>query len=152
MQHRLVRTGFSVAACAIIAAGCQSAGGPPPQPAPAEQAQVASAELCASNMHDVSGHLLQYYLVHQELPPTLEELTSITGAEAARCPATGTAYRYFPDGLRSPDEPRWLVLADPTPSHGGKHSAIVISEPQGRRPLSTTVVLLTPQQMSRFVP
>lgn len=152
MQRRTVCHGLGlcltvVAACALV--GCQAENTSPVQPTPRPAA--AQEELCAAHMHELSGLLLQHYLVHQRLPDTAEALTDLAGSDALKCPVTGTDYLYFPEGLRAPDQPRWLVLVDADRPSAGHRSAIVISEPQGTQPLGMWVVNLSDKQLSQYM-
>lgn len=131
-------------------AGCTSE--PAAAPAPSPALADASIEQCAANMHDLSGYLLQYYVMHRKLPKTLDELRPLADIDRPlplTCPTTAKPYRYVADGLRSESDPRLLLLYETEP-HDGLRNAIVGAEPEGNRPLGMWVIQLDERAFASF--
>ena len=125
--------------CAF-AAGCQMEENSIP---PVQRPSV-RMDPCAERLHDICGHLLLYHSVHNELPPTLEQLrsTSDVPLPSLVCPASGKAYTYNPGGLASPDRKGRLVMYDPEPSHSGMRWAIMVGMPADGGGVTARVILL----------
>ena len=114
----------------------------PPQPGE----PPSSADECASRLHDVSGLLLQYYLLNRQLPATLEDLVPLADAGVEvnlNCTASGQPYVYTPGGRRAPGSERVLVLYDPIPAHNGFRWAVTMTPPVPGQAWATWVVPLT---------
>jgi hypothetical protein len=115
------------------AAGAATATGGGGRPVAATQPAAAGLndadETCAANLEEITGSLLAYYSVHQQLPAALESVPRVSPSGikiSLTCPVSGKRYVYRPDGLRSPvfieqnGESRVagiLILYDPEPSH-----------------------------------
>lgn len=138
---------------AAALAGCQTER-VPGNPARAQQKPV-TIDGCSDNMHDLSGCLLQYYVLHQEFPATLEELRPLVDPDQKlplTCPVSGKAYLYTPRGLHAMGETRSLVVYDATPAHDGKRWAIAAAPRKGTEPLGLWVVQLTESQFIKYIP
>jgi hypothetical protein len=111
----------------------------PVPPAPATDA-------CAGNLHELSGLLLEYYLVHRDLPESLDAAIALADAlqpVSAICPASGQPYVYSAAGLVAAGESRRVVVMDPQPSHDGGRWALVTVPRDARTPLGLWVVKLS---------
>src|SRR5439155_27091496 len=101
--------------------------------------------------HEASGALLLYYAQHRDLPPSLEVLEKVPGAEDAGemiCPVSHEPYVYNPGGLPAPGQPPGarLVLYDAHPAHAGHRWAVAILPPDGVGPLVAKVLLIPESQ------
>ena len=134
----------------LFIAGCNSQ--PAAAPAPAPALASASIEQCAANLHDLSGYLLHYYVLHRKLPATLDELRPLAAIDRPLplvCPTSGKPYVYFAQALRSDTDPRWLLLVETEP-HDGIRNAIVGADPEGNRPLGLWVIHLDEKAFASF--
>lgn len=101
------------------------------------------ADECAGRLHDLSGLLLQYYLLNRRLPDRLEELAPLADAGTdvdLTCTASGQPYVYTPGGRGAPGTDRLLVIYDPTPAHNGYRWAVTMVPPVPGQALATWVV------------
>lgn len=133
-----------------------------PQQAPAKQQvttpaaqapskQVAAAhdpnlDPCAIRLHDLSGPLLLYYSSHLRFPDSLDDLKAMPGFSDIGpfvCPVSNQPYDYTPDGVPSPDDGWFIILADSTPAHDGLRWAVSIRKPELGGSLVTKVIILT---------
>src|SRR5439155_17816913 len=82
-----VRTAIVVALAWIAAAGCAPSNPPvssrPPITSPTATPLDPNHDPCAMRLHEASGALLLYYAQHRDLPPSLEVLEKVPGAEDA---------------------------------------------------------------------
>lgn len=140
------RRGLWWVALAGLAAGCQAQ----QASAPAVQRPSVRMDPCAQRLHDICGHLLYYHLVHNKLPPTLEDLkpTGDLPLPPAVCPVSGRPYVYNPVGLASPDRRGRLVMYDPQPSHSGMRWAIMVSTPADGTSVTARVILLPEREFA----
>ena len=96
-------------------------------------------------LHDISGAFLLYYLAHQHLPATLDELAAspaLAGMPELVCPVSRRPYLYTANGILMPERNLRIILADPAPSHSRMRWAISIVEPTPNEPLQTKVIAL----------
>lgn len=149
LRHRNPSTSgvFVAAACAgmLALAGCQSAK-VAPAAANSPLAPVAPTDACAANLHEISGLLLQYYLIHRDLPATLDEALALADAlqpVSGVCPVSKKPYRYDRAGLVAPQETRRVVVMDPEPSHDGGRYALVTVPREANTPLGLWVAKLS---------
>ena len=134
--------GLSVG-CQAQPAGATSARVPPPK-------ATGEIEHCAANLHDLSGYLLQYYVMNHKLPDTLGDLKPLAESELPlTCPISQQPYIYIAQGLRSNSDPRWLLIYEPVP-HDGIRNAILGAEPVGNQPLGLWVIQLDNKSFSAF--
>ena len=93
-------------------------------------------------MQDISGALLEYYAINSRLPATLAELNSLSDLDRPltfSSPASGKPFVYAPVGLRSPADPREIVLFDPAVDREGLRWVIKLRRPRGREVAATWV-------------
>ncbi|MDB5321777.1 MAG: hypothetical protein JWN40_3408 [Phycisphaerales bacterium] len=170
MPRDVLRTWtFACVVAGIALAGCKSAPDPTPAPRPivrvnGEQfpsgvpAAAATADKpppiertlksdpCAARLHAISGAMLEFYALHNRLPPTLQDLQSLQDLDQPlefTCTESRQPYVYVPAGLQSPNDTRRIILHDPTPDRAGLRWAIVMQRPRGRQPAAMWVVSLT---------
>jgi hypothetical protein len=122
---------------ALAAAGCQ-------MPAAAGRPSSATIDLCADRLHELSGRLLLYYSLHQELPPTLEDLRGVDPAPMppAVCPTSGRPYVYNRAGVKVPGRDGLAVIYDWTPVHAGMRWCILVEKAAPGEPLTARVLLV----------
>ena len=123
---------------AALLAGCTR----PPAPTPAGSAAV---DLCADRLHDLCGALLEYGVLHQDLPERLQDLPNVGPGTALPlvCPKTGRAYVYNPVGLAVAGREGRLIIYDAVPAHDGKRQGILLEPPQLGKPVIPCVVRLS---------
>ena len=126
---------LAAAVVAIVAAGCQ-------MPATANRPSSATIDLCADRLHDLSGRLLLYYSLHQELPPTLDDLRGVDPAPMppAVCPASGRPYVYNRAGLKIPGRDGLAVIYDWSPVHAGMRWCVLVEAAGPGEPLTARVI------------
>jgi hypothetical protein len=130
-----------------------STGGQPEQSLPIERAL--RSDPVASQLHEISGAMLQYYALNGRLPPQLEDLQPL--ADVGRplileSAATGKPFVYVPAGLQSHDDTRQIVLYDEKPAKSGHRWAILMQRPKGRQGAATWVVPLTESVFRTYAP
>jgi hypothetical protein len=100
---------------------------------------------CAENLQNISEALLLYYIANKHLPPTLPELQPYADAGttlSAKCPTSGEAYAYNPQGLIAPGVHDRLLVYDTQPVHNGHRWAIVMAPPRPAQPMTVFVIPL----------
>jgi hypothetical protein len=126
----------------------------PPPAQPLERAL--KSDPCATRLHEISGAMLTYHAINGRLPADLDQLKSVQGpldsALNFTCPATGQPYVYIPAGLRSPDDPRQIVLHDPSPDPTGQRWVILIHPPRARQAAATWVMRLPETAFQAYAP
>jgi hypothetical protein len=129
------------------------------QQRPASRTNAASAlpaeDECAARLHDLSGLLLQYFLLNKHLPERLEDLAPLADPGTdfqITCPASGKPYVYVPAGLPGSGSGRVLLVYDAVPAHSGIRWVIAASPPQGDQPLSTWVMPFSEQRFRQHMP
>lgn len=137
----------------VLVAGCQTVAAPQ---APVRVKQMPD-DPCATQLHDLCGYLLQYYLVEKRLPTNLDDLKPLVDADqplTLACPVSGQAYTYSARGLIAPGDRRELIVFDASPSHDGKRQAILAAppDPDTARPLSLWVVQIPEQAFKLYHP
>lgn len=151
---------------AMILTGCQtpkpqkSASGNPPMidepSAPVDTrkltpAQLAVVDPCAIRLQDITGAILQFYVVNRHLPEKLEELRTVIdpGAELpVTCPVSHQPYVYTPNGLQSAGRNKRIVLNDAAASHDGNRWCVLMAPIQSGRAPYLEVVLM-PEDLFR---
>ncbi len=148
--HSLAKWSALAAIAAGLVAGCRT------EPAAAGRTPATATnaiDSCASNMHELSGCLLQYYVVNHTLPERLTDLQPMVDFDKKlplACPLNGKAYLYFRDGLIAASEPKRLLVVEPEPIHNGGQWGIVTLPAQGNTPLGLWVVHLSPTAVQQF--
>ncbi|KPJ56331.1 MAG: hypothetical protein AMS16_02580 [Planctomycetes bacterium DG_58] len=135
-SRRRGRTQLLVLLVLGCAAGCRS-------PEPVARPATPAFDPCAERLHEISGRLLLYYSLNRRLPPSLEELRTVTRDEAELtyvCPQSGETYIYRAEGLALPDGAGSLVLYDAVPVHNGGRWGIVVNRNAPGTPLTAGVV------------
>lgn len=142
-----MRTGLLILLAIGLCAGCattadQSSKRPTTPPG---KTLVPNDDPCAARLHELCGVLLLYYVKHESLPPTLDDLKHAPGADAVgdfTCPVSHKPYLYTPTGLPSPASPdAVMIVYDAEPSHAGARLAISITPPLPGGPLVPEVIL-----------
>lgn len=109
---------------------------------------------CSVRLHEISGAMLSYLAIQGRLPRTLDELQSMQGpGEPAlnfTCPTTAEPYVYVPQGLRSPTDPRQIVVHDRSPDAMGLRWVILMQPPKGRQTPATWVMRLPESEFRRY--
>jgi hypothetical protein len=146
-------------AIAICVSGCQSARAPHPaeqrtvtvngaSPGPDASArtdqieQALGANPADVRLQDISGAILEYYAIHDRLPASLADLQSLPDLDRPLnlvSPASGKPYVYVPEGLKSPRDPRQIVVYDAAPDSAGMRYVILLRRPHGRQTAATWV-------------
>jgi hypothetical protein len=173
-MHGDRRTTWPVA-CAVVAlalAGCKSnTDSTPParsivrvngeqfsssaleKPLPLEQ--TLKSDPCAARLHAISGAMLEYYALHNGLPPALQDLQSLADLDQPlqfTCTESGQPFVYVPAGLQSPDDTRRIILHDSVPDRSGLRWVIMMQKPRGRQPAAMWVVSLTEPLFRGYTP
>jgi hypothetical protein len=98
-------------------------------------------------MHDLSGLLLQYYMLNKRLPATLEEVRPLAkGGESTdfNCPGDSRPFVYLPQSPQALAADRVVVYA-PGPAADGKYRAIIMGFPRNLAPAASVVNLSQPE-------
>jgi hypothetical protein len=115
-----------------------------------------NSDPCSVRLHEISGAMLQHVAIHGRLPRTLDELQSMQGpGEPAlnfTCPTTGEPYVYVPQGLRSPADPRQIVVHDRYPDATGLRWVILMQPARARQAPATWVMHLPESEFGRYQP
>lgn len=118
---------------AVSLIGCGSNKKKPEAAAPVVKRAIGGGPLdvCANRLHDISGLLLQYYLINKRMPASLSDLAKLADADqpaVLTCPASGKPYIYDPVGFQVPDKAGVVSIYDPEPSHDGVRWAITLEQ------------------------
>jgi hypothetical protein len=124
-------------------------------PAARHQAPKDLVDPCSVRLEDIEGAMILYYVQHQRLPDSLEELRAaadITVELNFTCPESGKPYIYNPNGLAVPGgNGMRLVLYDATPAHNGYRWAVMASQnKQNQSFLNTFIVNLSEKDFSTY--
>jgi hypothetical protein len=117
--------------------------------------QALKSDPCAARLHDISGAMLEYYALHNRLPPALQNLASLADLDQPlnfTCPETGLPYTYVPAGLASPTDPRLIIAHDAEPHRSGQRWVILLQKPKGRQPALMWVVPMTDADFKSHTP
>jgi hypothetical protein len=129
---------------------CQSSGGSGSARAtPMGQASVIVNDPCGQQLQTISEAILLYYAAHRQLPPTLDDLRTVTDIDAPLvfvCPASGEKYLYDPAGLYAEGKKKHIILYDAKPAHGGARWCIFTDDMKANSAL-TMDVLLVPEDV-----
>ncbi len=146
-----IAAGFILALCAL--AGCQpnppavpNVAGPGMRPGnTGKSASNANTDPCATRLHDLCEPLLLYYALHNQLPPSIDALRQLPGADPSlvwSCPASNLPYVYDAEGIPAGANKGKAILFDAAPSHENMRWAITIIEPLDIGPLVTKVIVM----------
>jgi hypothetical protein len=133
--------------------GEEFSAGPADKAQPLEQ--TLKSDPCAARLHAISGAMLEYYALHNRLPPTLHDLQSLADLDQPlqfTCTESGQPFVYVPAGLQSPDDTRRIILHDPVPDRSGLRWVIMMQKPRGRQPAAMWVVSLTDPLFRGYTP
>jgi hypothetical protein len=146
----LVSVAWMVAAVAVLAAcagtGCGRAAGPAAATAPPDRAAGGVLDVCADQLHELSGLLLLHYGMHGEMPAQLELVTDDPGL--LECPVSGEAYVYAPEGAAM-GETGVLVVYDSVPAHQGRRWGVTIQAGRPFEPMSARVIEVPEEMLAR---
>lgn len=137
----------------VVVSGAQPNTDPAARPDEIEGAIHSDA--CAARLQDISGALLGYYAINNRLPATLAELNGLSDLDrplAFTSPASGRPFTYVPAGLRSPADPRLIVLFDPAVDRQGLRWVIKLRRPRGRDAAATWVERIPNFSFQTYVP
>jgi hypothetical protein len=137
-------------ACAVLLCGCAAPKPPPDASAGAATSQPALSETpdvnrdpCAQRLHDLSGMMLLHVALYDQLPPSLEALKQLPGADAdlqTICPVSGQPYAYTPQGIEIPGVEYRIYAWDSVPAHGTYRWGIqLIPSIAGRPPYANVI-------------
>jgi hypothetical protein len=156
----MTRGWLGVAACVLagLMAGCKGSTDMSPRPVVKMNGQeyrssgqavsmpideALRSDPCAARLHAISGAMLEYYALHNRLPPALQNLASLADLDEPlnfTCPETGRPYVYVPTGLQSPKDSRLIVVHDAETHRSGQRWVILLQKPKGRQAASLWVV------------
>jgi hypothetical protein len=118
--------------------------------------RVLKSDPCATRLHEISGAMLTYQAVRGRMPASLEDLQTVQGVTEGplqlTCPASGEAYVYVPDGLRSAEDARQIVVHDRSADASGFRWVILMQPPRGRQAAATWVMKLGEPAFRAYVP
>ena len=117
--------------------------------------EALKSDPCAARLHAISGAMLEYYALHNRLPPALSDLESLADFDQPLnfvCPESGEGYVYVPRGLKSPTDTRLIVVHDPVPHRSGQRWAILLQKPKGRQPAAMWVVPMSEGEFRAHTP
>jgi hypothetical protein len=139
-------------ACAALLWGCAQPKPAAPGNAPAasntpdtgiEDKPDANRDPCAQRLHDLSGPMLLYVALHDQLPPSLDALKTLPGAEPdlkTNCPVSGQAYGYNAQGIEISGIEYRIYAWDASPAHGTYRWAIqLVPSIAGRPPYANVI-------------
>jgi hypothetical protein len=145
----------------LLLAGCASSQpkhatveGPVARQRPMGDSVLAATDPCAVRMQDISGAMLEYYMLNHHLPAVLQELRGFGDAGTDlnfTCPVSGKPYVYVPKGLSIPNVERLLVLYDAEPVHDGKSWGIVVAPQVGTKPMMAWVIQLNARLLQAYI-
>lgn len=130
---------------------------PPSGRAPTTSAAPIVAATCQGALDEICTALLIHYKVYNRMPDQLEDLRKFKefgNIGDLRCPVSKRPYVYYPQGLRVADEEllrerkepvriaTYVIVADPTPAHGGVRYAIFIQRPEGAEDIQARIGIL----------
>lgn len=124
----------------VMVNGAATDGAAPVRPDQIEQA--IGSNPAAARLQEISGALLEYSAIHGHLPSALTDLQSLPDLEQPLnfvSPTSGTAYVYVPEGLKSPSDPRQIIVYDPAPDATGLRNVILLRRPHARENAATWV-------------
>jgi len=154
----------------MILTGCQSqtppksASGNPPmidEPNPPVDArkltpaQLAVVDPCAIRLQDLTGAMLQFFVVNRHLPERLEELRTVIdpGADLpVTCPVSHQPYVYVANGLQSAGRNKRIMLHDAAASHDGNRWCVLMAPIQSGKAPYLEVVLMPDNLFRTYLP
>ncbi len=165
MLNSMIATAGKFAGCCILGLGllasCQSPQGQNPRRAAGDSAGVISelsppgsadqavgSDPCAARLHDIAGAMLFYFALNKHLPASLSDLQALSDFDnplVFACPHSQQPYVYVPEGLRSVNRPKLIILHDPVP-RDGKRMCILI-QPTGPGAAQSLEVVNLPEPL-----
>jgi hypothetical protein len=128
----------------------------PPSPPTLSIDRALKSDPCSVRLHEISGAMLQYLAIQGRLPRTFDELQPMQGPGEGvlnfTCPTTGEPYVYVPQGLRSPADPRQIVVHDRAPDATGLRWVILMQPAKARQAPATWVMRLPESEFRRYQP
>lgn len=116
----------------------------PPGPTPPNA--VEATDPVASRLHDLSGLLLEYYLINKRMPAGLDELKVLADPTQPTDfvdPRTGQPFVYLPQAARMTSGDTRLVVYAPSPDSQGVYQGVLMRLARGSQVTATWVVSLT---------
>jgi hypothetical protein len=151
----------------LLAAGCQTStpkhaeSAAPATPAPPPAARVdlhtdpaTLTDPCEENLQNLCEAMLLYYTRTKHLPPTLQDLQPYAEAGSPlliKCPTSGEAYVYNPQGLTAAGVHDRLLVYDTEAVHNGHRWGIVMAAPRPGQPITVFVIPLQESLLKAYV-
>lgn len=110
---------------------------------PVSPDQLTSRDACPARLHEIEGALLEYWVDHHQLPPTLADLHAIEPKLELSCPDSHQPYVYVPAGLRKPDAKGRIIVHDPVRNPDGTWWCIMFLDAPSGKSLQTFVEQLS---------
>jgi hypothetical protein len=114
-----------------------------PSGQPISPEELTSKDRCPARLHEIEGALLEFYAVHREFPPSLNDLHSLEPALELNCPDSNLPYVYVPAGLRKPGGTRRIIVHDPVRNRDGTRWCIMLVDTPPGKSQQTLVVQLS---------
>jgi hypothetical protein len=95
---------------------------------PVSADEAVGTDPCEMRLENIEAALLLYYSLKGELPPSLEDLVSLSSDDLdLTCPVSHRPYLYIRGGLPVPASTRLIIICDATPAHGGMRWCITMA-------------------------
>lgn len=110
---------------------------------------------CAERLHNLIGPILQYVVLHRDLPPTLEAVKPLADIDQVidlTCPASGQPYVYVRGGLKHEKQRNLIIVHDAAPSHNSRRWCITMAPRQPGQPLQLEVIDVPEVFFRTYVP
>jgi len=115
---------------------------------------IEATDPIASRLHDLSGLLLEYYLLNKRMPPRLDDLKPLADPGQPTDfadPRTGQPFIYNPAATRmSPGDTR-LVIHAPNPDSSGRYQGVLMRLARGGQVTATWVVTMSAIELQGHV-
>ncbi|MGN6368725.1 MAG: hypothetical protein ACTHN5_10720 [Phycisphaerae bacterium] len=151
----------------LLAAGCQASSPrhaestapvAPAAPAPGRvdlhTDPATLSDPCSDNLQNLCEAILLYFTANKHLPPTLQDLQPYAEKGAPlqfKCPTSGDAYAYEPQGLSAAGVHDRLLVYDTRPVHEGHRWGIVIAPPRPAQPITVFVIPLQQSLLNAYL-
>ena len=168
--HRVLSTAFCILNLGWILVGCQTpptakrtSANPPFIDEPGNPVvkskltpeQLSAVDPCAIRLQDITGAMLQFYVVNRHLPEKLEGVRTFSdfGAELQfTCPVSRQPYIYIPNGLQSAGRNKRIMLHDATAAHDGNRWCVLMAPIQSGKAPYLEVVLMPENLFRTYLP